>query len=299
MSQKPDTHKIQEIEISRIHILNPRARNKKTFGEMVENINRVGLKRPITVSPSKSKRPDKDFDLVCGQGRIEAFLELDQTHIPAIIVNESEETVLLKSLVENLARRLHQPLDHLASIKSLLDKGYDAPTIAKKTGLASPYVYMIGVLLSKGEDRLLNAVELGHLPITVAIQIAQSPEEEQLALQEAYEKNDIRGEKLKIVQEVLEARRLRGKSTRAKQGRKSSPERRKRLSGEDIVKIYKKEVERKQSLTRQAEKVTRQIHFITQSLKQLFDEDHFVTLLRAEGLTTMPKHLEVLLDEAA
>ncbi len=291
-----NSQKIHEIEISRINILNPRVRSKKVFAEIVENIKQVGLKRPITISPSKSKSSNKDYDLVCGQGRIEAFLQLGQSRIPSIIIDETEETVLLKSLVENLARRIHQPLDHLTAIKSLLDKGYDPQMIADKTGLASPYVYMIGVLLRKGEERLLTAVELGHLPITVAIQIASSPEDEQRALQEAYENNDIRGEKLKIVQDVLDTRRIRGKSSRNYKSRGKSHDGRKRLSGQDILKIYQKEVERKQSLSRQSEKILRQTHFITHALRKLFHEDHFVTLLQAEGLTTMPKQLELLLD---
>lgn len=298
MNNLQKSEKIQQIEISKINILNPRARNEKVFAGIVENIKKVGLKRPITVSSKKTPSHDKSYDLICGQGRIEAFLQLDQTHIPAIIVDELEETALLKSLVENLARRLHHPQDHMAAIKALLDKGYDPKTISKKTGLVDSYVYMIGVLLRQGEDRLLTAVELGHLPITVAIQIAASPENEQRALQEAYENNDIRGEKLKLVQKILEARRLRGKSTKSAGGGKNK-EPRKRLTGQDIMKIYKREVERKQALTRQSEKVTRQTHFITQALRQLFDEDHFVSLLRAEGLTTMPKYLETILKDAA
>jgi len=71
-----NSQKIHEIEISRINIFNPRVRSKKVFAEIVENIKQVGLKRPITISPSKSKSSNKDYDLVCGQGRIEAFLQL-------------------------------------------------------------------------------------------------------------------------------------------------------------------------------------------------------------------------------
>jgi hypothetical protein len=36
--------------------------------------------------------------------------------------------------------------------------------------------------------------------------------------------------------------------------------------------------------------------FISQALKQLCQQDHFTTLLRAEGLTTMPEALANLLD---
>ncbi len=293
-----DNQKIQQIKISSINILNPRARSKKIFGDMVENIRLVGLKRPITVSSKKPTTKQYKYDLVCGQGRIEAFQELGQVHIPAIIIEEPEETVLLKSLVENLARRLHQPLDHLAAIKILMDKKYDSSDISQKTGLAESYVCMIGVLIREGEDRLLTAVELGQIPITVAIQIVTSPEEEQKALQEAYEKNGMRGDKLKQVQEILEARRLRGKSTKSSHCHDRKTRSKRRLTGEDILKIYQKEVERKQTLSRQAEKISRQIHFITQALRELFSEDHFVTLLRAESLTTMPKHLQTLLEKS-
>src|SRR3546814_5827062 len=59
-----------------ITILNPRVRNKRIFQELVNSIAHLGLKKPITVS----QRPGKTrFDLVCGQGRLEACIALGQT----------------------------------------------------------------------------------------------------------------------------------------------------------------------------------------------------------------------------
>ena len=43
-------NKIEMIPISRITVLNPRARNKRQHLEIVNNIEAIGLKRPITVS---------------------------------------------------------------------------------------------------------------------------------------------------------------------------------------------------------------------------------------------------------
>ena len=288
--------KIQSIEIERIHILNPRARNQQVFANIVENIKRVGLKRPITVARSKSRAVSgKDYDLVCGQGRIEALKACGQTHIPAIIIDEPEEMILLKSLVENLARRQHRPLDHLKSIKALINKGYGPKIISQKTGLGEAYTKDIVHLLKNGEERLVVAVEAKHLPINVAIQIASSPANEQGALQEAYENNELRGEKLKIVQQLLERRRTRGKAAYDFQGRIRSDRKRRQLSGQDVIKIYQKEVDRKQMITRKANQINQQMLFVTQALKQLCLQDHFTTLLRAEGLTTMPKPLASLL----
>ena len=38
------------IPIARINVINPRARNKRTHREIVDNIEAIGLKRPITVT---------------------------------------------------------------------------------------------------------------------------------------------------------------------------------------------------------------------------------------------------------
>ena len=45
------------------------------------------FKKPITVSP----REDGGYDLICGQGRLEAFIALGQTEIPAVIAEATPE----------------------------------------------------------------------------------------------------------------------------------------------------------------------------------------------------------------
>ena len=67
-------------------------------------------------------------------------------------------------------------------------------------------------LLAKGEHRLLRAVETGQVPLTVAVDIANSGDAEvQNALQHAYENNLLRGRKLLIAKRLVEQRRSRGK----------------------------------------------------------------------------------------
>ena len=77
----------------------------KKWTEIVVSISAVELKRPITVSRRRSQQQMESFDLVCGQGRIEAFLELGETTIPSIVTEMSREEQFLGGLVENLARR--------------------------------------------------------------------------------------------------------------------------------------------------------------------------------------------------
>ena len=99
---------IRMVPVDLITILNPRVRNKRIFQELVDSIAHLGLKKPITVSQRVGKTR---YDLVCGQGRLEAFIALGQSEIPAIIVDASEEDCYVMSLVENLARRQHSPLE--------------------------------------------------------------------------------------------------------------------------------------------------------------------------------------------
>ena len=127
---------------------------------MVENIARIGLKRPITVAPRPGTDP-QEYDLVCGQGRLEAFVELKQDHIPAIVIDADESDCLVMSLVENCARRQHNPIDLMREIGALRQRGYNDRQIGEKIGVSTEYVNMIAGLLEKGEERLVSAVETG------------------------------------------------------------------------------------------------------------------------------------------
>lgn len=93
----PPSPPIQLIPITEIEILNPRSRNRKAFEELVDSIATLGLKKPITVSPSPN---GSGYRLVCGQGRMEAFMELDQTTIPAIVIDATSDDCYIMSLVE-------------------------------------------------------------------------------------------------------------------------------------------------------------------------------------------------------
>lgn len=296
MSKVKRENRIQIVDIDRINILNPRVRNQKIFKDIAVNISQVGLKRPITVTPIKSKAEGKDYDLICGQGRIEAFLACGQKTIPALVVDTSEEQALIMSLVENLARRQHRATDLLQGIEVLQKQGYESKEIAEKTGLSVEYVHGVQNLLSKGEERLLIAVEAGQMPLALAIRIAEGPEDEQRALQEAYESKQLRGKKLLLAKRLLENRRRRGKSFGEEVGRKRIKHDRS-LSAKAVLEVYQREVDRKRRLTRKSDLATNQLTFISEALRQLLSEDNFRNLLKAEKLISLPKPLMGLLEE--
>jgi ParB family chromosome partitioning protein len=77
---------IEMIPVEQIHVLNPRSRNKRLHREIIDNIGTIGLKRPITVSRKAGVQGVSSYDLVCGQGRLEAFQSLGHKEIPAFVV---------------------------------------------------------------------------------------------------------------------------------------------------------------------------------------------------------------------
>ena len=86
------------IPIDRIEVLNSRDRNAKVFEEIVENIQDIGLKKPITVTEGEGLDSEPKYLLVCGEGRLNAFRILGETHIPALIVDVSDEDAFIMSL---------------------------------------------------------------------------------------------------------------------------------------------------------------------------------------------------------
>ncbi len=285
---------IEMIRVDQVNILNPRVRNPKVFEGIVHNIKNVGLKRPITVTSSNSKIPGKDYDLVCGQGRLEAFLACGQELIPAMIIDASEEQALIMSLVENVARRRHRPIELLQGVEILRTQGYDAKIIAQKVGHTTDYIQGVIRLLEQGEERLVTAVEFGYLPITLAVNIMTSPKDEQKALQDAYESKQLSGHKLMAAKRILALRRKAGKEL-DKRGKRVTNGTYIAISPNEILKAYKREVERKKLLARKAEIASTRLLFLVEAMHCLMKEDHFTTLLRAENLETMPKQLSHLI----
>jgi len=274
------------IPMDRITVVNPRVRNRKAFKEIVDNIAELGLKRPITVAERDGEDGPR-YELVCGQGRLEAFEELGQTEIPAVVINASSEDCFVMSLVENLARRQHRALDLLRDIKGLKERGYSEPEIARKTHLSLKYVRGVVRLLESGEHRLLRAVESGKIPVSVAVDIAEAKDTEvQDVLRQAYENNLLRGGKLMAAKRLVEARQQYGK------GRASADRTKRRsLSVESLIRTYQHDVEKKQVLLRKATATRNELMFITEALRKLLNDENFVTLLRAEALATIPKNL--------
>lgn len=293
MSTARPAQRVEWIPVERITVVNPRTRNKRVFKEIVDNIAQIGLKRPVTVT----RRVEADgpfYDLVCGQGRLEAYQALGQTEVPALVVTADAEDCLIASLVENCARRQHNALDLLQDIGGMRERGYTLPQIARKTGLTLEYVSGVARLLEKGEQRLLRSVETQAIPLSVAVEIAEAEDQDvQRALQLAYEKGTLRGRKLLAAKRIVENRRRRGKHLRQQ---KSSASHGQKMSPAALIRAYQEDVDRKRALIRRADAARDRLLLVTEALRRLRLSEQFVALIEDEGLATMPENLASRLD---
>jgi ParB family chromosome partitioning protein len=293
-TQEP--RQIHIIEVDRINVINPRTRNRRLHQEIVANIKAIGLKRPITVSSRNISNGENQYDLVCGQGRLEAYRLLDQKEIPAFVIDASEEDCLVMSLVENIARRQHQSIDLMREVANLHKRGFSEAEVANKIGVTSSWVNMIVGLLNNGEERLVSAVETGLLPLSLAIHIARSSDAEtQKVLADAYENGTLTGKQIIAARKMLERRAKQSKSVYLNRFGKKNPH--KKTTPEDLVRLLQREADNQTLLIKKADFTQNRLMFIAESFKELLKNDEFIEILKFEKLGTLPKPLSERLKQ--
>ena len=277
---------VKMIPIERIRVLNPRHRDPKKFELIVQSIKNLGLKMPIQVSLRSENEPEgPGYDLICGQGRIEAFIALGHKEIPAIVAEISKEERLLRSLVENIARRYPAPMDLIREIERLHAQGYNQHQISKKLDVSDTMVNGLIKLKKAGEERLLEAAVTGKIPLWVAIDIAKTDTVEmQRELLKAYENKQLNYLSIRTVKRLIEQRRLIGKQ-------RGGLARSGKTSAESLVSAYRRESQRQKLMVKKARVCDARLTFVVTGFNKLMADEHFVTLLRAESLATMPKYL--------
>lgn len=283
--------KIQLIPIDRIRIVNPRFRDKKKFAKVLDSIRNIGLKKPIQVSPRPaSTKEEGGYNLICGQGRIEAFQALGYPEIPAIVMKVSREEGMLMSLIENMARRNASPVELVDEIIRLKKIGYSNVAIGKKLDISDSTVGHLLILQKAGEGRLVYEVSRGHIPLGTAVEIAKVDDpEEQKAFIEAYEKNHLNQAAIKTIKRVIAQRNSFGKQLNGSSGGRRC------TSAEGLIKTFTKESQRQKTLIKKTNVCESRLNFIVEAMRRLRTDEDFLNLLRAEKIDSMPKELSELI----
>jgi len=273
---------IRMVPLDQIRLVNPRERSKKTFAQMVENIGLVGLKKPVTARLAS----DGIYELVCGQGRIEAFRVLGETAIPVVVLDVTREELLLMSLIENSARSQTSTMESIAELAALREQGFSFREIGTQVGMSAKNVADLLHLFDKGEERLLSSVRRGEVAVHSAVIIAECQGQPmQEALMRIQQEQQLSKADLRRLRTLISSRRAfgpkNGQSGKSRSG----------LTADSIVRAVKREQERQRETLKKAQLCEKRLVFVVNAMKTVFRDDYFLTLLRAEGLADLPRYL--------
>ncbi len=227
--------------------------------------------------------------MLCGQGRLEACQMLGEEFIPCRVIQANSEESYLISLVENIARRRHSNIELLSGIKLLDERGYKPADISRKIGFSQSYINGILHLLNAGEERLINAVEKGIIPLSIAISISRSDDKDvQKQLAELYDDGTLKNSDIQKIRNIMHRRNLSGKKANSAL---SNNTRSQIYNPKTVLHIYKEETQRQQMMIKQADYDEKQLFIILSCLNKLFADKYFQLVLRSENLDDMPKDL--------
>jgi ParB family chromosome partitioning protein len=141
-------------------------------------------------------------------------------------------------------------------------------------------------LFDKGEERLLHSVRKGEIPIHTAAVIAEfQGQPMQEAIMRIQSEQKLSANSLKRLRNLITARKAFGpKSSGSRTSRTG-------LTADSIVRAVKREQERQRETLKKAQLCEKRLVFVVNAMKKLFSDDYFITILRAEGLSDLPRFL--------
>jgi len=270
------------IPVNKINVVNSRGREKKQFQENVRSIGEVGLYKPILVNKRNFDSTGL-YDLICGEGRLLAHIELGKTHIVADVWDIDERQAHLMTLGENIARTPPQTIEFARALKEMRDYGMDWKDLSAITGKCREYLSAYVRLVEQGEERLVKGVEDGVFSLSFAMNVAQSNDRSiQHLLMDAFDNGVVNATNLPRIRKIIEDRVEKGKTLGSRKPSGSyTVERLKR----DIRKITRE----KEAFVYEAGQRENRLMGILVALQRLSQDKAFLGLLKAAGLADGPQ----------
>lgn len=128
------TNQIAEIEVEKVRSnpLQPRKEfNLQAMEELKQSIRENGIIQPVTV-----RQVEDGFELIAGERRLRASVELGRQSIPAYVIPVSSDVEMMElALIENLQRENLNPVEEARAYQMLTETfGLSHEDIAQKVG---------------------------------------------------------------------------------------------------------------------------------------------------------------------
>lgn len=277
---------VHMVKISSIKVVIPRSRNKFRHAEITESIDASGLRKPITIRRIVDKK--YDFALICGQGRLESLTALGEELIPAFILDIDENQAYIMSLVENMARVIPRAGEQFQRIKEMTEQGLTNKEISSSTGLSLHWITSLTMLINKGENKLLSAVESGCIPISFAVEIARVDfEGGQELLIKAFDEGLIKHKDVGKIREILDSRDegLKGFIN----NNFGVAKKKKKMTTDELQQLYQDNISQHKKIKNKAEYVEIKLLVASQIFKELTSNESFSKIVAEESLQDVVK----------
>ena len=272
----------QMIPVNEINVVNSRGREKKQFQENVRSISEVGLYKPILLNRRNLKATGL-YDLICGEGRLLAHIELGKTHIAADVWDIDERQAHLMTLGENIARTPPLTIEFARALKEMHDYGMGWKELSAITGKTEEYIRNYVRLIEQGEERLVKGVEDGVFSLNFAMSVAQSTDRSiQHLLMDAFDSGVVNTTNLPRVRKIIEDRLEKGKALGSR--RSNTPYTVDKLK-RDIRKITRE----KEAFVYEAGQRENRLMLILVALQRLRKDDSLLAMLKTAGLAEPPQ----------
>ena len=271
-----------DIPIDSIKVINSRNRDMEKFKDNVRSIKNVGQYKPIIINKRRLTKTGF-YELVCGEGRLNAHRQLGKTLIRAEVVDIPPKLAHLMTLGENIARNPMATSEFAMILGQMRDEGMHLEEISTICGRSVAYISKIITLVKKGETRLVKGVEDGILPLDFACSVAESDNRSiQHLLIDAFDSGLVRASNVVAVRKLIEERVGLDKQVASAQ-KEGKPMTLEQLRKEIISTTRKKE-----DFVHQANTKMNRIMAIVMQLETLSQDKVFVELAEMNGLVNLP-----------
>jgi ParB family chromosome partitioning protein len=213
------SYEIQQIATQHIKFFVRRARPSSAYARLKKSIAEIGLKTPIGLrditsrTAKERRRPDGGvykYELVYGQGRLQAFRELEIDRIPAVVIDVGEEEIVGRFLAENMMRRKLTWKEKAKLVEYDTEvNGLSIDEVSERFCITPSHARKYLRVLKGASEKVLSRADENGIDMNTAEKLSTIPKDEQDLVIEIVDDQQL--DKSAVMHLVDEASRLRKK----------------------------------------------------------------------------------------
>lgn len=164
--------------------LRPVDKKSEEYQQMLASVKRDGVHTPILARPQRDENTKEEFyELIDGLQRFNCAIDAGIKTLPLNVKKMDDDTVLITQVVANIQRIETKPKELADQINRLvMGKKMTVQQVAEAFSKSVDWVLKTMKLHKIENQEVIDAINSGRVPVTVAYELAKLPTEEQIAL---------------------------------------------------------------------------------------------------------------------